>query len=317
MRQWLWLVCLAITACQQPPLLQQWQAPAQEPALDITPSTARPEPQKPFELRLQGHWPVTATALEPQYPSYITEMRVLDFRRSVTDVDGERRVDIRLTVQADVGGVYRIAPIPIALEYPDGRSTVVRSLPLVMEVTLEAARDVTDIRDIKPLRPTPWQPGAATWVLIALGFTALLATAAALVYRWRRRRPPALTALEQLEQVLRPYLRDSGQRALDRDEAFALSEAARRYVEQRHGLRALEMTGTEFVAAASTLADSAAVVQLQELARSCRELEDIKFRPEGSAALPAARLAARLWDAAHALEQALRALEAQARGAQR
>lgn len=303
----LWgIVIVLVSACGQAPVFQQLNSGAPEvPALDITPSTARPEPQKPFELRIQGHWPVTATALEPQYPHYITELQVLDYRRSITDVNDDRLLDVRLSVQAAMSGVYRIPPIPVALEYPGGQSAVLRTLPLFMEITLEAARDVTDIRDIKPLRSVPGSLSPLLWVGLAAMFVLLIGLASVGMYRWRKRTRAAPTAIEQLEAVLRPYLSDGGAQVLDRPHAFALSEATRRYVEQRDGLRALEMTGSEFVMAVHSLPEPGRIERLRELANICRELEEVKFRPQSSAAIPSARLAARIWDAAHACEQQL------------
>jgi len=152
-----------------------------------------------------------------------------------------------------VTGVYIIPPAPITYKEPgdeEEHEVAAPQLSVLVESLLEKEGSPVDIRDIKgPVnvradrRPIYIAAGAAVGAL-------LIAAVAVLVVRRRRRR----TEMEPVETPWETALRELGElRSLDplkegRLEEFyvTLSRIVRRYLENRFGLRAPEMTTEEF-----------------------------------------------------------------------
>lgn len=126
---------------------------------------------------------------------------------------------------------------------------------ITVESLLARAPEGTDLRDVKPPEPIPvdWRPYYAIGGgLVALALLALLAHR--LLVRPRRTTPapppppPHLLALAALDALRAQALVEHG---AFKDFYSALSNIVRRYLEDRFGVRAPEMTTEEFLLATS------------------------------------------------------------------
>lgn len=107
-----------------------------------------------------------------------------------------------------------------------------------------------DIRDIKPLREP--RSRAPDWVLMLLGaIPALAVLGALLLAHFRRRgapaRAPATADMIALEALSRLPVPARDQPEAVRRFAFRLSEIVRRYIEERFGLNATDLTTEEIL----------------------------------------------------------------------
>ncbi len=146
-------------------------------------------------------------------------------------------------------GELELAPPPVRARLPD-RSEIEEAPPVLtlrVESLLEPGAE--DIRDIKP----PLAVGASGAAAVAATAGALI-IAAAVFYALRRRkapepatappRPADQIALEALDEIRRKNLPARG---LVKEYYLEISNVARRYLENRFGLRAPERTTEEFL----------------------------------------------------------------------
>ena len=191
----------------------------------------------------------------------------------------------RYTLTIFATGDHVIPPPQAVYRTPDGTRHEARGPSITITVTSLLPSDWSsqDIRGLKPLVATVplWR-----WIAGTLG---VLAAAGAAVW-WRQRRrtrtvaqappptPPHEAALEALEALRRARLPSRGAY-----EAYyvRLSAIARRYVEERFGLRAPEMTTEEFLQAASQ-ARALSLTQrqlLREFLVHCDLVKFARYRP--------------------------------------
>ena len=246
---------------------------------------AADEPRPPVETRSRVDRAVATTGdvitysvtvdYDPAYEVEIPEpgaeiagFRIIDVgREEPRDVRGRRVEERWYKLRADLVGSYVLPPVTVtyreagppdgpaegveeagAAEAGEAEAQTVETSEIFIEVesVLPADGEVTDIRDLKPLRqierPAPW------WWYAAAGAAVVLALAAFLL--WRRRREPAAApprpaheiAFEALERLRHTDFDD-----LDamRRFHFEISEVVRAYVEGRFGLNATDLTTEE------------------------------------------------------------------------
>ena len=198
------------------------------------------------------HDPSVEIAL-PDAGSEIAGFRIVDIGEEEPREEGGRQVLERwYQLRADLVGSYVLPAVEVSFRPADaGPETPVETVAasrifVEVESVLPADGEITDIRDIKPLREIerdrPWR-----W--IALG-SLLLALAAWGFYLWWRRRgevewaatPPHEAAFRALDELRALDLADPAQ---IRRFYFGLSEALRGYVEGRFGLNATDLTTEE------------------------------------------------------------------------
>ena len=204
----------------------------------------------------------------------------------------------RYTLAIFATGEHVIPPPRALYRTADGVRHEARgpSIAITVRSLLPSDWSSQDIRGLKPLVSTVplWW-----WVVGTLG---ILASAGGAVWWWQRRRttavlpaspplPPHAVALAALELLRRAQLPSRGEY-----EAYyvRLSAIARRYVEDRFGLRAPEMTTEEFLQAASQ-ARAVSTTQrplLREFLVHCDLVKFARYRPseaEAEAMFTAAR----------------------------
>ena len=192
-----------------------------------------------------GDVPIESTAVDPP--------------RSVA---GRTLQVVRYTLRTSRPGAYVIAPLEV--RYRRDAQTpwaTASSDEVFLEVrTSSAPADAPDIRPLKPLIivRSPWY-----WIVRGAAVLLILGAAALAVRAWRRRRrrsrpvpalpldPPHELALTALDELLRAQ-------ATDLDSVrwlhFRASEIVRRYIEQRFGLNATDLTTEEISARLGQLA---------------------------------------------------------------
>ncbi len=267
------------------PLLKQLQGispgNSNSESIEILSSTAHPEPEKPFVLEIKAVWPVTAEVIEPLYPNYITELIVRDYQHHSQDDGVLQQTTVQLAVEATLEGVYKIPSFPVVLQY-ENTQHVLRTLPLYLEISLEAASGVTDIRDIKPLM-RPGNPSQnALWALLPL----LLLLGGLLYWLWyKRHKNSTIDPMAQIEQTLDRLYEQLASEKLNRESAYTLSKSVRFFIQRKTRLPAAAMTGTELQNAILQLQDELGPLDFDSpwraLSRLCIDLETIKYTPEG------------------------------------
>jgi len=218
--------------------------------------------------------------------------------RDATGASGVVRIAIFRTGQRSV------PPLVFALHLSDGHldSLVSRPVPIVVASILPTTR--YGLRDIKPLERTPvplrvWYGLAAGIVVVAVASWLLVrrrararAGAAALAELDARRPTPYQMALARLEEIARAAWPAHGE--VERHFA-AVAETVRRYLEDAHGVPALERTTAElFWSLPPALAAEPA-------GRACRVLLDDADLVKFARWRPDARDAARILEDASAL----------------
>lgn len=181
-----------------------------------------------------------------------------------------------------------VPPVTVSFRRPDGESGEVATRPVALNIRSVLPKDPEQQQLADVRKPLELVLGWPFWA--ALGLLALLLAGFGL-WLWRRKRPrgavvpsePDLPADERarrdLEALAARGLVASG---AYRPFYIALSEIAKRYLEQRLGAPVLEMTSTEMTAYLRQHADGSAIVGLaRELAGAA---DQVKFaRGEGRA----------------------------------
>lgn len=301
------LVATVVLACAETPELDE--SPESAPPLapvqveagvdravattgDIITYTVRVEHDPGYEVDL------------PEPGAEIAGFRVVDLGREPVREARGRTVEERwYKLRADLVGSYVLPPLtvtyrprspeadpgddePVPQEAGDesraelGETTLETSEIFVeVESVLPADGEVTDIRDLKPLRPLEEGWGWRWWLGVGGGALALVLGALGLVY-WRRREPPEVPpipphelAFQALDELRRTDFQDH--EALRRY-YFDLSQVLRAYVEGRFGLNATDLTTEEILAAATTL-PRLANGQSEALRRFLVDTDAVKF----------------------------------------
>jgi hypothetical protein len=163
---------------------------------------------------------------------------------------------VRETVQATVASFEvgpQVLPGPmIRVGGHDSLSLRMPSVTVVVQSVLRPEDRQKDIRDIKA--PVPWSRPLPAWAwvaLIAAGALGLVALVVWLVRRWLRRRreadlrlPAHVRALRDLELLARSDLLRTGR---VKDYHVRLTEVLRRYLGERCGFAALDLTTGELL----------------------------------------------------------------------
>lgn len=224
----------------------------------------------------------------------IAGFRIVDLGRDAPETLASGRILERrwFQLRADLVGSYMLPALSAGYSGPGGDAGELRTpeIPVEVESVLPAdGSEVTDIRDIKPLRRVETSRQWPVWLGLAL---ALLAAAFA-AWWWRRRRgrgdaetetpriPPYDLAIQELERLRRTDF--SNLRELRRY-YFAISAVVRTYVEGRFGLNATDLTTEEILSSLGGLV-RLDPVQARRLERFLVATDQVKFaahlpRPE-------------------------------------
>ena len=187
----------------------------------------------------------------------IAGFRIVDLGRdSQQTLDSGRILERRwFQLRADLVGSYVLPALSARYSDPAGDAGDLETaeIPVEVESVLPAdGTEVTDIRDIKPLRRVET---GRLW-LLWLGLAAAVLALAAAAWWWRRRRgsgadppgmpriPPYDLAIQELERLRRTDF--SNLRELRRY-YFAVSAVVRAYVEGRFGMNATDLTTEEIL----------------------------------------------------------------------
>lgn len=187
----------------------------------------------------------------------IAGFRIVDLGRAPVETLASGRLLERrwYELRADLVGSYVLPALTATYSEPSGPGGELEAAEISVEVESvlpEDRSEVTDIRDIKPLRRIET---AASWLLWAGLALAAATLGLAAWWWWRRRRPdgsapeappvpPYDLAIRELERLRRTDFSDL--RELRRY-YFAISSVIRAYVEGRFGLNATDLTTEEIL----------------------------------------------------------------------
>jgi hypothetical protein len=175
-------------------------------------------------------------------------IEILQLRDPVTRQISDGRVEELqdVVVAAYRPGVHEIPPIGLAYRTASGDTGRVLTRPIPVTVHSVLPEGLEDIRDIKPPVRLPAKTPFWAWVVAA----GLAAVAGILIWYFRRRsrRPteappePPIDWPGEVAKVLRMGLLEKGE---FQDYYFRLAVVARRYLEDRTGVEAMERTTAE------------------------------------------------------------------------
>lgn len=207
---------------------------------------------EPVTYRLRAAAPPDARVVFPEYP----DGRIGDFEisssREEIGKEGER-VMILVLQGFETGGFTLPSP-EVSVRNADGEEAILSGPALEIEVVsvLDPAEEAPDIRDLKD---PVGLPRSYRWLFYLVPAVLAAAGGAWLLYRKfarpERREPPPPPprpaheiALEELERIREADLPGRG---LVKEYYSRVSDAVRRYLENRFGLRAPERTTEEFL----------------------------------------------------------------------
>ncbi|HUS80627.1 MAG TPA: hypothetical protein VM283_05115 [Armatimonadota bacterium] len=204
-----------------------------------------------FKLRLEV---VAAAGLKLTLPGKDADLSPAEVRAFATEDEHKdaiiQRVTLVYELQVFVVGESKITPPVITYQDTAGKAVEVRPEPTAVVVKSVLPEDAQDIKDIRGPRPLP----LSVWQYLGIALAGLLIAAlvlAGLYLLARRRRggatagrpsgplpahSEALLALDELQE------RGLVEKGLFKDYYVELSYIARRYIERRFGVEALEST---------------------------------------------------------------------------
>ena len=193
-----------------------------------------------------------------EFDDAVDGFRILDLGSSSDRSRSRHSLEQWLLLRADMAGSYILPAVTVRFRKPaDGGEEAgswqeIETARIFVEVSsaLADAGDVTDVRDIKPIRelpaPLPWYGWAGLAVLV-------LASGALVLWWWRRRRRLGVLepAVPVHEVALAALQRLRGRELSDAESVrlfhFSLSEVVREYVEGRFALNATDLTTEEIL----------------------------------------------------------------------
>jgi hypothetical protein len=208
---------------------------------------------QPLEVDFVVDRPAGTSVIVPSLRGAMDPWEVRDARALPIDSAQPDRTTERITLVTFESGALSVPSLAFKVRSADGTETELRSpeLGVTVRSLLAEGFDPSRIRDVKGAVEIPLE---SRWPWIAGG--ALLCVALAwLGWRWWRGRPSAtvppepahVRALRELDDLA---ARQLPQKGLVLDFYVLLSDAVRRYVEGRFGIRAPEQTTKEFLQAA-------------------------------------------------------------------
>ena len=243
----------------------------------------------------------------------IAGFRIVDLGQDPPETLASGRILERrwFQLRADLVGAYVLPALSAGYSGPGGDAGDLQTpeIPVEVESVLPAdGAEVTDIRDIKPLRRVetgrPW--------LLWLGLAVALLALALAWWWWRKRRrradeasqapviPPYDLAIQELQRLRRTDF--SNLREL-RQYHFAISAVVRAYVEGRFGLNATDLTTEEIRSRLALIRlDSD---QARALERFLVATDQVKF----AAHLPRPEEVGRTWEQALGFVEATRPVD--------
>lgn len=216
----------------------------------------------PITVTLTVRAPEGVEVLMPAFGEFLGQFAVLDYvPRTQTDSPGTQVHEQRYTLQLTRSGKQRIPSILV--EFIDLRPDKQRAptgedsyelITDILEFEVEAASADVGTDLAAPLPTLPPRAVLAPRTQIGLGIAALLVCAAALAIWWWRRRqrvPAGPSASEAALLELRALAAQPCETPSEVEAFFvALSAVVRRYMENRFGVHAPELTTEEFLIAA-------------------------------------------------------------------
>lgn len=265
-----------------PPILRPAAAPAQLPTVTpLVPPPPIPPPSAPpavenldedAPVRVSAH--VEAAEVTPGRPfqlwvevdrredhrfelpdlgSAIRGLVVVEHKPGRDERVGDRVVRVeRWTLKAPKSGTYLIPGVEAPWTGPEATVGTAGTAPIAIEARFAGGPGEGDAEALFDIRPAT-EPKRDLRFALAAAVAIALGTVAVLL--WRRRRKgasptPQLSPEERLERVLAEIAAPAIVEAEDAGPfAFGISEAFRRYLGDRFGLRAVEMTTPEVLAA--------------------------------------------------------------------
>ncbi len=217
----------------------------------------------------------------------IAGFRIVDLGQDQAETLSSGRILERrwFQLRADLVGSYVLPALSATYGGPAGDAGDLQTpeIPVEVESVLPAdGAEVTDIRDIKPLRRV--ETGRLWLLWLGLAAAVLVLAAAAWWWWWRRRRgrggegpevpriPPYDLAMQELERLRRTDFSDL--RELRRY-YFAVSAVVRAYVEGRFGMNATDLTTEEILSRLALIRLDP--VQARRLERFLVATDQVKF----------------------------------------
>lgn len=297
------LAWLLVAGCQPAPE-PAWSDPGERYHVEVMIQTNRITVGDPVRVRIIATHPVDTVADLPDLGDVET-LTVRDRRVGRRELDAERQQ----TVHDYTLTAFRIGPHPLGtgtvhfVQTNNARETVSQPFPSY-SLTVESVRDPGTADVPAPLRGLwDWPARVPRWVRV-FGGIALAAVLLGMALAWwsaRPRRPPPTPPPPPAHEVAWDALRRlRAQRYIEQGavEPFyvELSAIIRRYLEDRFGLRAPELTTEEFIreaASAKVLHD-----EVQALVTGFLTQSDLvkfaRFKPDASAMQAAFGAAERL-----------------------
>ncbi|MDH3271361.1 MAG: BatD family protein [Gemmatimonadota bacterium] len=220
----------------------------------------------------------------------LTPFEVLEARAAPTRSRGDRSISSStFTLTAFELGQLEVPSFSITVLHPDGREETLETDRFGVEVVSVGVDEAGDIRDIRgPIAIPRSLLALLAWALLFMLFGA----GAVVAFRryWEGRhadegirpgpppRPPHEIALEQLRRVQEARLLESGQ---IKEYHIRVSEIIRRFVEEVHHVRALEMTTWEVIdGLTSAGVDEGMRRDLRRFLDQCDLVKFAKVRPD-------------------------------------
>ena len=239
-----------------------------------------------FTFTMEVTAPQGMDLMLPGRDADLAEVEVRGFS-SRESADDQRRRVVTLTWEAQLFAMGETIIEPPALTYvgDDGDATQVQAEPVALVVTSVLPPDAQDIKDIRGPRKMPLSP----WYYVAYALTALILLALVAGGLWlllrRRKReviePPQPAHSEALAALIELEKRELIAQGRAEEHYVGLSYIARRYLERRYGLDALEGT-TLMLAREMRASDRTPQVAdgFIEMLRRADLVKFAKYRPE-------------------------------------
>ncbi|MEA1927449.1 MAG: BatD family protein [Candidatus Auribacterota bacterium] len=210
----------------------------------------------PIRYTLMVTAPDSAVVIFPEYSDGIVgEFEISSDGMDEREGEGEKVYERWYLLQGFETGEFTLPAAAVRVKI-DGKEELMESPPLgiVVESVLEASEGEGEM-DIRPIKPPVSLPVSYLWILYLVGGIILLVVVVIVLIKtvFRRKekvvpppppRPAHEIAYEQLERIKNENLPTRG---LVKEYYSRVSNTARRYLENRFGLRAPERTTEEFL----------------------------------------------------------------------